>query len=271
MSVQPVSGPDQLQRAAEVLSKNWILALPTAVASLVLALIVILGVVSLAATIFIGHAAGGGLGSLAGFGTGGLILGVLVLIGFLLIAISQAIVIHASEDAWQGRPVNLAASLNAVLGRMPDLVVAYVISALIMLVTLALCFVVIGFPLVFVAIFFLVYAIPAVVIGREGGVAAVQSSFRLARQDVGTTFIAFIGIVGVSLVAAVLNSIVSHIPLINFVAAFAIGGLATAYSALVSARFYDIVRGAVPLSTGATFAPQPPPPPPDSGPPTVIR
>ncbi len=272
MSVQPAAGPfDQLQRAAEVLSKNWILALPTAIASLAVSVILVLGVFSLAAALFVGHAAAGGLGSLAGLGTGGLILAVLLLLGLLLVVVSQAIVIHAAEDAWQGRPVDLAASLTAIMGRLPDLIVAFIISALILIVTLALCAVLIGFPLVFVAWFFLMYVTPAVIIGREGGVAAVQSSFRLARQNVGTSFIAFIGIVGASLAAAILNSIVSHIPLINFVAAFAIGGLAAAYSALVSARFYDIVRGAVPLSAGAAFAPQPPPPPPDSGPPTVIR
>ena len=47
MSVQPVSSPaDQLQRAAEVLSKNWILALPTAIASLILGIVMVVAVIS---------------------------------------------------------------------------------------------------------------------------------------------------------------------------------------------------------------------------------
>lgn len=271
MSVQPAAGPaDQLQRAAEVLFKNWILAVPTAVASLAIGVIFFVGLISLAATLFIGHAAAGGLGSLAGLGTGGLILAVLLLVGFLVLILAQAMVILAAEDAWAGRPVDLMASLNAVMARLPDLIVAFVICALILIVACALCAVLIGFVLVPVAGFFLIYAIPAVVIGRERGVAAVQSSFRLARENVGPTFIAFIGIVVASIIAAILTGITSHILLINFVVSAVIGGLAAAYSALVSARFYDIVRGAIPAS-GTTFAPQAPAPPPDSGPPTVIR
>jgi hypothetical protein len=271
-SVQPVSGPaDQLQRAAEVLSKNWILALPTAIASLVLGMILVLGVVSVATATFVGRQAGGGAGMWAGLGSSAIIAAVLAFAGFLLVIFSQAIVIHASEDAWEGRPVNLGASLAATVSRLPDLIVAYIISALILLVAIMLCAVVIGFPLVFVAIYFLMYVVPAVVIGRESGTTAISTSFRLASHNVGPSLIAFAGIVGASIVAFILTGITSHIPLINFIVSFAIGGLAAAYTALVSDRFYDLLRGTVPLVTATPTGSAPPPPPPDSGPPTVIR
>jgi hypothetical protein len=272
MSVQPVSSPaDQLQRAAEVLSKNWILALPTAIASLVLGIVMVVGVVSVATAIFVGRAAGGGAGMWAGLGTSALIAIALAFVGFLLVIFSQAMVIHASEDAWEGRPVNLGASLAATLARLPDLLVAYIISALIMLVALALCAVVIGFPLVFVGIYFLMYVIPAVMIGGESGTAAISTSFRLASRNVGPSLIAFAGIVGSLIVASFLTGITHHIPLINLVVSFAAGGLAAAYTALVSDRFYDLLRGGVPFVTATPTGSAPPPPPPDSGPPTVIR
>jgi len=273
MSVQPVSSPaDQLQRAAEVLSKNWILALPTAIASLVLGIVMVLAVVSVVTAAVVGRAAGGGAGMWAGLGTSALIALVLAFAGLLLVIFSQAIVIHASEDAWEGRPVNLGASLAATLARLPDLFVAYIISALIMLVAIVLCFAVIGFPLVFVGIYFLMYVIPAVMIGGESGTAAISTSFRLASRNVGPSLIAFAGIVGALIVASFLTGITSHIPLINLVVSFAVGGLAAAYSALVSDRFYDMLRGTVPLVAATPFgSAPPPPPPPDSGPPTVIR
>src|SRR5271165_5162594 len=149
MSVQPASAPwDQLQRAAEVLSKNWILALPTAVASLILSLILVLGVFSAAAALFIGHAAAGNPGMWAGAGMSLLTFGALALAGFLIVVIAQAIVMDASEDAWEGRPVDLGRSLGATSARIPNLIVAFIISALILVVSAALCAALIGFALI---------------------------------------------------------------------------------------------------------------------------
>jgi hypothetical protein len=271
MSVQPASSPvDQLQRAAEVLSKNWILALPTAIASLLFGVILVVGVLSMAAALFVGHAAAGGLGAVAGLGTGALIVAVLAIIGLLLLIFAQAIVISASEDAWQGRPVNLGASLALAGARLPDLVVAFIISALIMIVPIALCFVFIGVPLVLVGAYFLMYVTPAVMIGRENGTGAVSTSFRIASQNVGPSLIAFAGIVGAAIVASIAEGITAHIPIVHFIVWFAVGGLTAAYAALLTARFYDMLRGSVPLAaTAGGYVP--PPPPPDSGPPTVIR
>jgi hypothetical protein len=114
------------------------------------------------------------------------------------------------------------------------------------------------------------FVTPAVMIGRESGTGAVSTSFRIASQNVGPSLIAFVGIVGASIVASFANAIAAHIPIVNFIVSFAVGGLAAAYSALVMARFYDMLRGGVPRAAAAAgYAP--PPPPPDSGPPTVIR
>jgi hypothetical protein len=47
----------------------------------------------------------------------------------------------------------------------------------------------------------------------------------------------------VAIIGQVVTSVVGHVPFLNFVAAFLIGGFTAAYSALVSARFYDVLGG----------------------------
>ncbi|MFY9780562.1 MAG: hypothetical protein WAJ85_08635 [Candidatus Baltobacteraceae bacterium] len=240
MSIRPpVSPADELQRAAEVLSQNWILAVPTALASLTFFLIVIFIVLSVVGTTVLGGLAGGHLGAAAGLGTGAIVALLASLLGAGVVVLAQAVVIHASEDAWQGLSPNLGASLGAVLGRLPDLLVATILSGLIVA---ALCLTVIGIPFVAVASYFLMYVTPAVILGRESGTGALATSFRIARTRVGESFVAFLGLIAASIVGVVANTLLGHIPLVNLLTAFAIGGLTSAYAALVQARFYDLLR-----------------------------
>jgi hypothetical protein len=240
MNVSPAISPaDELQRAAEVLSKHWILAAPTAIASLIFSVVVIFVVLSVVGTTMLGGLVGGHIGAAAGAGTGLIVAGVCSVLGIALVILAQAVVIHASEDAWQGRNPNLSASFGAVLGRLPDLAVATILMGLIVV---ALCVTVIGIPFVLVASYFFIYVTPAVILGRESGTSALGTSFRLARSRVGESFIAFLGLIAASIVGVIANSLVSHIPLVNLVTAFAVGGLTSAYAALVQARFYDILR-----------------------------
>ncbi|HMD02681.1 MAG TPA: hypothetical protein VKG44_06900 [Candidatus Baltobacteraceae bacterium] len=267
MVAQPVLSPaDELQRALALLTKNWILALPTAVASLILAIVLVFGAISLATATVVGHAAGGGLGTLAGIGTGALLVLAGLIVGIVVLIVAQAVVMRAAEDAWQGRPVDLAASFTAVSGRLPDLFTAIVLSFLIMLIPILLCFVLIGFPLIIVGAYFLMFVTPAVIIGGQGGAAAIRTSFQISTQNVGPSLIALLGILGAALIGNIAGAIASHIPLVNLVVPFAIGGLTSAYGALVAARFFDILSSRAPASVPAYV----PPAPPSAGPPTTV-
>ena len=240
MSVQPAISPaDELQSAGEVLSQNWILAVPTAIASLVLFLIMIFVVLTVVGTAVLGGLAGGHLGAAAGIGTGVLVAVVCTVLGVGLVILAQAVVMHASEDAWQGRKPNLGASFGAVLGRLPDLLVATLLMGL---VVVLLSVTLIGIPLVLVASYFFMYVTPAVILGHESGARALRTSFRLARTYVGESFVGFLGLIAAGIVGTVANSLLGHIPLVNLVTAFAVGGLTSAYAALVQARFFDLLR-----------------------------
>src|SRR5271170_2808284 len=122
---QPAPGPaDELQLAGEVLVKYWILAVPTAVASLCVSIAVVFGVLSVIATTIFGHFAGGHVGTAVGLGTG-LIVGFSFFFAALVaLFVAQAVVIRAGDAAFAGLQPNLSSAFGGVITRLPDLVVA---------------------------------------------------------------------------------------------------------------------------------------------------
>lgn len=233
----------ELQRAAELLFKNWALAIPTAVVSLVIGIVFFVVVASAVATVFIGGVVGGHLGAgLAGLLAAAPLVLLFAAVAVVLMVLAQAIVVRAAEDLWEGRALDLAASLAAITGHLTPLIGALVLSFLVLLVPLALSAIVVGVPLVLIAAYFLMYVIPAVVLGGESASGALSSSFAIAKANVGPSIVAFGGILVAAIAGSVVNTIFAHVPLLNVLVAFAVGGLTSAYAALVAARFYTLLR-----------------------------
>jgi hypothetical protein len=233
----------ELQRAAELLFKNWVLAIPTAVVSLAIGIVCFLVVASAIATVFVGGVVGGHLGAgLAGLLAAAPLLLLFAAAAIVLMALAQAVVVRAAEDVWEGRPLDLAASFGAITGRIVPLVGALALSFLVLLIPLALSAVIIGVPLVLIAAYFLMYVIPAVVLGGESASGALSASFAIAKANTGPSIVAFVGILVAGIAGSVVNTIFAHVPLLNIVVAFAVGGLTSAYAALVAARFYTLLR-----------------------------
>ena len=279
----PVFEPaNELQRAAELLIKYWILAVPTAVASLAFAIIVILSVLGVVAGALAGSAAGHA-GTALGLTSGILVAFVAFSLGIIALYVASAMVMAEAPAVLEDRPPNLAAGFAKTLQRLPDLIVAMLATFALAFIPFILCFVLIGIPLLLVLGYFLMYVPAAVVVGNEGGIAAIKTSFRIATQQISASLIGWLGLFLVMVAGSVANSILIHIPLVNFVAAFAIGGFTSAYSALVTVSFYQRLRDLPPpqasvpppyTNLGATPPPGPPPAEPPlapGGPPTIIR
>jgi hypothetical protein len=267
-----VSGPvfspvAALQRAAELLSRHWLLALPTALASLALGLVVIFGILTVVATTVLGHVAGGHVGTGLGFGTGMFVFATLLLAAMIALYLAQAVVIHAAEDVLDDRAPRLGASFYAILGRIPDLLVALFLCIAILFVPAVLSIVAIGLPFLILAGYFTMYVPAAVIVGGEGGLQAVGTSFRIASRHVKESVIAWLGMAAAIIVGQVANGVTVHLPLVNLIVPFAIGGLTSAYAALVGASFYAELRDAAPGAYAAGAAPRAP----IGGPPQIIR
>ena len=273
----------ELQRDAELLIKYWILAIPTAVASLAFAIIVFISVIGVVAGAIAGSAAAGHTGTALGLTSGILVAFVAFCLGIIALYVASAMVIAEAPAVLEDRPPDLAAGLAKTLQRLPDLMVAMLATFALAFIPFILCFVLIGIPLLLVLGYFLMYVPAAVIIGNEGGIAAIRTSFRIATQQVSASLIGWLGLFLVMVAGSVANSILIHIPLVNFVAAFAIGGFTSAYSALVTVSFYLRLRDLPPpqasapapyMNLGATAPPSPPPGEPPlapGGPPTIIR
>jgi hypothetical protein len=238
----PFSPSEHLSRAAELLFKYWILAIPTAVASLLVMVILIVAVLSVIATVVAGHATAGHTGAAVGLGTGLLIAAALFFAGMAGLYVAQGMVIAGAPAVLEDRPPDLAAAFRVTLGRLGDLSIAGVLTLALAIVPLALCIVLIGFPLLLLLGYFVMYVPAAVVVGNESGVAAIQTSFRIASTRIGESAIAWLGMFLAFVAGAIANSIAIHIPLVNLLAGFAVGGFTSAYSALLSVQFYLELR-----------------------------
>jgi len=242
----------ELQSAFTVLTKNYVLAVIPLV-SLVVCL-ALFGVVAIVV---------GGSALLASFGSlqsnpmalwtvlaASLpFFGLAALVAFVIALIADAATVAAAESAWSTGVADLSGGFSRAMSKLGDLVVAGIVLCLICAV---IAITIVG-PLIL--LFLMLYVLPAIVVGGESAFQAMGTSWNLATKNFGATFAAFIGIVLVGIVAAIVNSIISHIPILGVIISLAINGLLGAFGALVVVRFYDLLRG----SATATAAPPPPP------------
>ena len=178
----------------------------------------------------------------------------------IILLISQAAVMAASEAVWEGRPPDIGAGVSRALGRVLDLFLA----------GLVLCIIAIAISWTFVGplalIFLMLYVAPAIVVGGESAFSAIGTSWRLSTQNFGPTFAAFGGVVLAGIAGGIVNAVLGHIWIIGWIGILLVGGFVGAYQALVVVRFYDLLKAsAPPLASTPPVAysppPQPPPPP----------
>lgn len=243
MVAPPFSATRELEAAARILSARLTLALPTAVASLLIAGIVffVIGavIVSAVAAIVMGGHGGAFAAVSAGASTVALALGVMALIS----TAAHAVVLAAAHDAWSGRDPDYAAAFRVTLARFPALLVAAFATALLYAIPVFLSFFIVGIPLLFVLGYFLMYVRAAIIIGGEDGITAIGTSFRLAASNSGPSLVAFGGIIAAFIIGRIVDAATIHLPLIGLVTAFFVGGATAAYIALVEVRFYELLRG----------------------------
>jgi hypothetical protein len=245
MVIRQIDAVAELQAAAELLIARWTLALPTAIASFVVGLFI----VAIVATVLVSALGAvalagrpGGVAALLGAGALTAAAGCIGLV--LVVGFAQAVVIAASEDAWHGRSPDFGRAIGRAVTKLPTLIVLFVLVLLLAVIPVMLSFVLIGVPLLLALGFFLMFALPAVIVGGESATGAIASSFRLARANLTPALAAFVAIIIATAIGRIADAMFLHIPLIGLLVTFFVGGLTAAYSALVSVRFYDLLHDA---------------------------
>jgi len=239
---RPIDAMAELQNAFQILIKNWILAVPTAIASLLAGAILVFFFAATLASLFgAGMLSGERSGMAAALAGGG---GLMLLLGFAVIVVvmilAQATVMVGAERVWQGHPPDLGHAVSTALGKLPPLILLLILAGVVF--TICAVIIIIGWIAAIFLAFFYMYTVPAIVVGNEGVMQALGSSYRLVRANVNASLIAFLGIAVVSFVGSIISNIFLHVAVLGLVVWFAVGGLTSAYSALVAVRFYDLLR-----------------------------
>lgn len=243
----------ELQNTFSVLFKNWILAVPTAVVSLIAAAFFVFMLAGVFAA-FTGAGAMGGMNAqaaLALLASSGVMLIVGLIVIILLSMLANAVVLAAAENVWHGGSPDLGAGVSKGLSKLPALLVLFLIFAVIGIVVVPLMAVLIGIPIAIILGFFFMYTLPAIVVGDRGAVEAMRESWNLVRANFGTSAMAFLGIAVVNIVGGIVRNLFHAIPFLTVIVWFVVGGIVAAYSALVLVRFYDLLRGSA--ATPATI------------------
>ncbi|HLW36805.1 MAG TPA: hypothetical protein VKR99_00115 [Candidatus Eremiobacteraceae bacterium] len=246
----------ELQNAFKVLFSNWVLAIPTALVALLSAIFVVFILAGMMASVagagMLGGLHPGAAGALLGAGGLTLVVGLIVLV--LLALLANATVVGASERVWHGEPPDLSAGLSKAISRLPALFVLFII-AIIFSIICGLLVIALGLGIILAILlgFFFMYSIPAIVLSNRGAMEALGESYRLVRANLGPSFLAFLGIIVVSIIGQIIITLFHAIPILHVVVTFIVGGLTSAYAALVAVRFYDLLRsGGPPAGTVTT-------------------
>lgn len=243
----------ELQNAFSVLFKNWVLALPTAVVYLIAAVLAFFVFAGTFAPLIAMSMSGANMNAnpqavLAALAGAAPFVALFVVIFILLSLLAQAVIIGGAEHVWHGEPPDLSGGLSKAMSKLPQLILLFVVAAVcslicgVLIVALGLG-VVIGILL----LFFFMYTLPAIVIGNEGVFQALGTSARLVRANLGPSIIAFLAIFVVNIIASIILRIFdAMLPILAVIVNLVVGGLMTAFAALVVVRFYDLLRGSTP-------------------------
>jgi hypothetical protein len=224
-------------RSWQLLTRNWIIIVPGIVVGL------IVGVVTDLVAPPHTHGDPTTTGGVVSHGlvgvVGSVIAGAVGIAGFV---ITECYTVGMAGAAWARGTATLADGANAVrddaanvLGAAVGLFVLGVVAVLLALPT-------IGISLL-VFYLFMLYALPAAVVGGRGGFAAIAESFAITRAKFGTTLLIGIVLAVISLFGGLVALVFAFAPLLGPIVASVISQIVVAFSSLVLVGEYLNLRG----------------------------
>jgi hypothetical protein len=240
--------------AFQLVIKNWMLAVPQLLVAIVaIALALILGMGSIFAAGGIGAMMGrngdpgAGIAALSGLlGT----LWIVVLVACLLGIVAYAATIVAANDAWAGRPVDIAGAIGKGIASILQLLIFGIV------ISIACGIVAITFVGPLIIGILMMYGFQAIVLGGHSGISAIGESYRLVTKNFGPSIIAVLAVIVVYIASFIVSMILGLIPILGQIISLLVGALVGAYACTVVTRFYSlIVSGATVASTPASSGP----------------
>ncbi len=251
---------NELQRSAELLIKRPNLGFPMAITSAVTIAAVFFTVIGGLIAIFAGASH-----ERAALAFGEVLPSVATAFVFIAAAyfFATLLTLCAVPYVLADVPIDWRGALALAAGRFWQFGLLAALSAAATLVLLPFCAILIGIPVLLALWYFLTYASAAVALDGQPALQAIATSFRIARTRVPETIVAWLGLIAAFVLGSIVNGVLGHVPFVNIVAAFVIGGFTATYSEVVRVRFYLALRANVPSTlTNGAFATTPPAPPP---------
>ncbi len=204
-----------LKEGVDVMKKNYVLAVPTVLATFAMTVLALLVVKSQDAE------------------------AVLIPLGFISIVLNffvHGVTLAMAHEAVERGETSLRTGLDVASSMFFHFLVASaVISALISL----------GFALLILpgiaAMFFMMFAFPSIVMKGSGPLEALKDSLVIVKANLKDSFTLFIVMAGISFTVAVINIIVGTIPMVGQFINVIISGLVGGYFAVLLVKAYSIL------------------------------
>lgn len=228
MHANPAPGAT-LARAWNLLSRNWIIIVPS----------IVVGAVS--AAIAAALSASGWLSwhffsDLDQAGPAGYLafLGTIVAMALRIVAAVVAIAFTCgmAAAAWSGSRARFADGAAALRRNWLHAFVALVILSLLGLIAAALFIPTFGLS-VLAYMLFMLYAMPGVLVGNRGAVEAIVDSIGLSWRSIGVTFVLVVLIAALAVAGGLLGGLLEHIPFLGRLLGWLVMEAVVAYATLV--------------------------------------
>jgi hypothetical protein len=176
-------------------------------------------------------AMGGLAGGLAGAAGAAIVFFV---VSLLLALVASAVVVVMAREALGGREPVLGDAVGSVMGRFLDVVVVSVLSAIIIGVGLVLLII----PGI-VAMVFLIFALPAVLLDGDGPPEALRRSVRVVKGHLGPVVGLAVGWILTLAVVFIAGKVLGLVPILGSLVSAVLDGAAVAYLSVVTVRIYQ--------------------------------
>lgn len=259
MAVSQSDPVSELVALVTLAFRNWILAVPNfVVAILTLAPILIFGGAGLLSMLFTGSLTIDPLSAATAM-VPSLVAGLVIacIVAIVLGIIAHGTLYAGAGDALRGQAIDLGELLRRGMSYFGTIFVcfliifaAFFVAEIVVILLSAVTMGLLGFILVpllvcasILASYYLMYSLPAIVLGNRTALDAIKESFNLSYRNAGRSLTAVAGLI-VAWIGALVASLILHfIPVIGAIAGLAIYGLFLVYTAIVLSKFYLELSG----------------------------
>lgn len=234
---EPGEATQVFQKGWDGLLKNPVLIVPSLVAFLIIFVLSFLFVGSA-----VGMTMGGMMRGARGLGPGfGVLAGTTLLVMGLSIVLSMVaggMMVAMAHDTLVGRVTSLGSGLAATRRRLGDLIVASILGGLIIGIGFML-FLVPGL----IAAFFLLFTLPAVMLGGMSGTGALSASVKLVSSHLSDSLLLAFGLLVIGLLVGIVGMVFRFVPVLGALATVILQAVLAAYASLVIVAAYRRAEG----------------------------